>query len=986
MNDAHSSATLPANGGDALSEARRLAVLNAYQVLDTPPDPTLDTLTRLASRLIGVPVALVSLVDERRQWFKSRHGLQASQTPREVAFCDHVVRSGEPLVVEDALADPRFRDNPLVTGDPYVRFYAGVPLRVPQGVVLGTLCAIDHQPRALDAEQLQTLRELGDLAVQQLVLHQRERALQAAESELQQHHRFFENSQDLNCVASIDGRFLALNPRWTQLLGHSRQELMAQPFLAFVHPEDLEGTTRAMADLRDDRTVKRFRNRYRCQDGSYRWLEWNAHPTGRADEAVFASARDVSLAVAGEQALQFRNGILSLITDAQARFIVDGADATWWDFVLERLLELTGSEYGFIGTTESDASGPFLRTKSITNIAWDDATRRFHDMHAPEGMIFRNMKTLFGHAMLSQQRYLSNDVAHDPHAGGRPAGHPPLNAFAGLPIKDGERMVGLVGLANRAGGYAEDLIQSLDPLLAFLGKVLNELTLRAQQRSFLARLEASKELQDRVLEASETGFLALDAGGGVALANRRAREMLPMLRTLEAGDDAARGLEATVGLLLAEPAACQWALALRDAPDPGVLGPRKVRLRDPLDPAAAVELTVTRFRQDPDQPAGLLLALADLRQRAALEDTLRRNASLEERVTQLRQQQRDNEILSECVEYLQRCATLDEGMELVGRSLERLFPKANVALYAARDTTGAMVLRRQALRFGDEAVAPELSLPQCWALRTRRTYGSWPGGHHLACQHALGAEQCPTYCVPLFTLERNVALFSVGFPADEGRAADDAFEARMAQFVAMAQSVSGALSTIALRESLQRMALMDELTELSNRRAFELEVTRNIARHRRSGRAFAVAIVDVDHFKSVNDRHGHDAGDRVLQRVAEVLRRSVREGDLVARVGGEEFALFLSDLDPSTACRRLEATLDRLRHTVILSERSVTASVGFAHSQDFDPSIDYEALYKRADLALYRAKADGRDRVRQASASADHAAAEFAGAPAPGQG
>jgi GAF domain-containing protein len=195
MNDAHSSATLPANGGDALSEARRLAVLNAYQVLDTPPDPTLDTLTRLASRLIGVPVALVSLVDERRQWFKSRHGLQASQTPREVAFCDHVVRSGEPLVVEDALADPRFRDNPLVTGDPYVRFYAGVPLRVPQGVVLGTLCAIDHQPRTLDAEQLQTLRELGDLAVQQLVLHQRERALQAAESELQQHHRFFENSQ-----------------------------------------------------------------------------------------------------------------------------------------------------------------------------------------------------------------------------------------------------------------------------------------------------------------------------------------------------------------------------------------------------------------------------------------------------------------------------------------------------------------------------------------------------------------------------------------------------------------------------------------------------------------------------------------------------------------------------------------------------------------------------------------------------------------------
>ena len=151
MNDGHSSAALPLNGGDAVPEARRLAVLEAYQLLDTPPDPTLDTLTRLASRLIGVPVALVSLVDERRQWFKSRHGLEASETPREVAFCDHVVRSGEPMVVEDAMAYPRFRDNPLVTGQPHVRFYAGVPLQVPQGVVLCTLCAIDHQPRTLDA-------------------------------------------------------------------------------------------------------------------------------------------------------------------------------------------------------------------------------------------------------------------------------------------------------------------------------------------------------------------------------------------------------------------------------------------------------------------------------------------------------------------------------------------------------------------------------------------------------------------------------------------------------------------------------------------------------------------------------------------------------------------------------------------------------------------------------------------------------------------
>jgi GAF domain-containing protein len=133
----------PDLGLTATAEDDRLAVLASYGLMDTPPDPALDTLTRLTSRLIDVPVSLVSLLDDQRQWFKSRHGLDVEETPREVAFCDHVVRSGEILVIEDTAADPRFRDNPLVAGPPHVRFYAGVPLPVPQAAVLATLCAVD---------------------------------------------------------------------------------------------------------------------------------------------------------------------------------------------------------------------------------------------------------------------------------------------------------------------------------------------------------------------------------------------------------------------------------------------------------------------------------------------------------------------------------------------------------------------------------------------------------------------------------------------------------------------------------------------------------------------------------------------------------------------------------------------------------------------------------------------------------------------------
>lgn len=946
-----------------LTEAERLAVLREYEIMDTPPTTALDHVTQLVGQTLGVPTALVSLLDDHRQWFKSRVGLEVDHTAREIAFCDHVVRSGEMLVVPDATQDARFCNNPLVAANPHIRFYAGIPLRVPEGAVLGTLCAIDYVPRELTPEQVQTLSELALLATEELVAHRRDRSLAATRSELELYRRFFEGSLELNCVASNDGRFLAINDRWTELLGYAREELLREPFLSFVHPDDVERTVAAMARLDDAQSVVRFRNRYRRRDGTFRWLEWTSHPTGRPDEAVYASARDVTDVVAQEEATAFRDGLLSLITDAQARFITDGADSSWWNFVLERILLITGSQYGFIGMIESDASGEYLRTKSITNIAWNDETRRFYEAHAPQGMVFRNLNTLFGRAILTQDRYIANDVAHDPHAGGRPDGHPPLNAFAGLPIKDGPQMVGLVGLANRAGGYHDDVVYGLEPLIAFLAKVLNVLRLQAEQQSFVARLESSRELQERVLEASETGFLALSDDGRIVLANRRARETLTSLRGLN--DNDAPGVESAIKRLLADDDAA-WALALLDTPAENVRGPRKVRVRDAQGSDGVAELTVTRFREEPGRNPGLLLALADVRQRAALEDTMRRNASLEERVNQLRQQQRDNEILSECVEYLQRCANIDEGMELITRSLERLFPQANIALYVVREGSGIMVLRREVRRFGGEPLASELHSSQCWALRTRRTYGSWPGGHHLQCQHGAHNEGSPVFCVPLFTLDSNVALFSVVFPEDDARA-HDALDARMSQFVAMAQSISGALSTIALRESLQRMAMLDELTDLSNRRAFQLEVGRNMARLRRQQKACALAILDVDHFKLVNDQHGHDVGDRVLRRVADALKRCFRESDLVARVGGEEFAVFFPDIAPEIALQRIERLLQTLRTTTDIDIPRVTASVGLAHSDDFGAASDYETMYKAADVALYQAKSGGRDRAVMAS-------------------
>lgn len=151
-------------------ERLRLAELRRYAVLDTPAEERFDRLTRLASRLLDVPISLVSLVDADRQWFKSRVGLDATETPRDLAFCAHAILDSQPLVINDALADARFADNPLVTADPNIKFYAGAPLISPSGHRLGTLCAIDRQPRTLRPDQLSLLTDLAAIAVDELEL------------------------------------------------------------------------------------------------------------------------------------------------------------------------------------------------------------------------------------------------------------------------------------------------------------------------------------------------------------------------------------------------------------------------------------------------------------------------------------------------------------------------------------------------------------------------------------------------------------------------------------------------------------------------------------------------------------------------------------------------------------------------------------------------------------------------------------------------
>lgn len=167
-------------------EAARLEVLNRYEILDTPSEQLFDDFTLLASQICETPISLISLVDDQRQWFKSKVGIDVDQTPRQLAFCAHALENPkELLVVENATLDRRFADNALVTDDPYIRFYAGAPLVTPEGCALGTLCVIDRQPRKLNKQQLAALKTLARQVVTQLEARQNVRLLESAAVELE---------------------------------------------------------------------------------------------------------------------------------------------------------------------------------------------------------------------------------------------------------------------------------------------------------------------------------------------------------------------------------------------------------------------------------------------------------------------------------------------------------------------------------------------------------------------------------------------------------------------------------------------------------------------------------------------------------------------------------------------------------------------------------------------------------------------------------
>jgi len=985
-----------------ISESERLAELAAYDVLDTAAEPAFDDIVRVAAEASGRPTALVSLLDEDRQWFKARCGIDVGQTPRDQAFCEHALRADAPLIVADATADVRFRDNPLVTGAPGIRFYAGFPLRTPTGAVLGTLCVLGYEPRpeGLTSAQGRLLEVLAAQVMAQLelrrLLAQQADTLSELGTALSSYRALADHATDVVSRHALDGTTLYVSPSVRHVLGYDPDLEVGRAAPERVHPEDTVEMIRALGGvLGGAASTANVRSRH--ADGSWRHLEIRLSPV--CDETgvvvqIHSVARDVTDRHVAQERLRLSEERFRVLFDANPigqvelspAGVVQRMNAAFADLVGVAPAALLGQTLEF---AVDDLDGAVQRQSMGT------AARE-------PGLVWRSERTL------RRPDGTSVDIS---------------GTLVGVPGDDGRTAV-MIGTIvdvterNRAQRRRAELA--------------------AELRTAHDEAVRRGALTDAVLHTVGVGIVACDADGHLTTFNRATREFhgMPPDPDLDPVDWADRyALYAEDG----HTPLTREAVPLFRALTEGVVEDAVIVIAPQGLPARTVRCEGRALRDPAGQVLGAVVVMSDITQSRAAAHALAEHAEFTRVLLETAhaaiwsfdatgrptfvnpsaremlgwpdleslQQLSDDGQLAQLLTAVQLLSSDGSPMEAAERPLARALAgqhtgEVEVLLVAPGRPERAVLLQASPLHNDKGTVGGALitghDVTALRASEARFRAAFHDGPTPVARLDADGVVVETNPALRRLTSLREQLL--VGRPLADHVPVEDRVrlhqaltgsgtgaepvEVRMhradgtALWCELATTLSadpdGGVSVLAQfldvdarkrqELTLERAARRDPLTGLANRS--ELGPLAQALQDGPADTTIGMLFHDLDGFKTVNDVHGHDAGDAVLVEVARRLTASVRPGDIVVRLGGDEF-LVVCRLAAQQPEQMLAVLAERLEREVArpVDVRGQQLVVGVSVGRAVGPATQsVEDLVDAADRAMYRQKR-GRSAVAQ---------------------
>ena len=955
-----------------MSEAARLARLRELLVLDSAHEPIFDRLARMASTLCGTPIALVSLIDEERQWFKANVGLPGvNEAPRDVAFCNHTIAGDEIFEVPDASRDSRFAANPLVTGDPDIRFYAGAPLVLQSGARVGTLCVIDRQPRHLDEAQRAMLLELAGLVTEALEMRRgllakslvtRGKVQEALLQSEAQYRAIVEDQTEMISVASAAGELEFVNRSYAAHLGAAPEALIGRSLFDFVDAADREGMRKRIAEVVAG--GKSFDGEIRMRDaqGGVRWVSW----TNR----IYRDASGhPSLLSVGREVTDRKRAEIELRTSQS---------------LLTRIGRVAG-----VGGWELDMA--------TQQPVWTDETKRIHEVSSD--YVPQLASALDFYTAESRPR-IEQAVA--------------LGMRTGTPWDLELQMITARGKPIWVRAVGEVEFESGQPVR--LTGAFQDITTRKELET---RVVESERFLRQITDSLPLRIAYVDRTRRYRFVNHAHVERFGMAREAILG----RTHEELLGAAAGEGFWARVAGALSgeaqrfEFEEPAEGGPRRMesRLTPDIDATGQVH--------------GFFSTSVDVTERAQTEQALRDLSAIVERTTDFIVQVDWRGNILYMNPAVREAAGIAASEAVTGRNFaefntdetnrrytEEILPAVHatgvwlgettvfaaggrvipvshqviahrnaggrVDRYSAvmRDITAEVGAKRELQRQTATLRSVAAAVPAMICVVgtdgvyrfVNDAFERWIGSHR---DSIVGSTAAQVLGQPELERSRasmarvlggeSVAAEEISIVRGQERHLATSYsplwlpDGRIDGYIKVAHDIT---SHRVEHRRLAQLSERDALTGLLNRAGFESHLRQSLD----SGGASTLAMlcIDLDHFKAINDGHGHMAGDHVLRTFSQRVINLVRPTDAVCRLGGDEFVIVMHGLRNDAGAAALAQKVLRATDEPVVFESHLLrfgASVGIARGAD--PEDGWQGLYARADAMLYCAKSAGRGRA-----------------------